>query len=71
MSALTGVLLVSFGLAGTAGAADPVVIGWQSDYARLVSVGPHMAQGSNDYIKLFKSKGGTIEGIPIEFNEHP
>jgi branched-chain amino acid transport system substrate-binding protein len=69
ISALAGAFLLGLGLAGTARAAEPVVIGWQSDYAKLVSVGPHLARGSNDYIDLFKSQGGTIEGIPIEFNE--
>ena len=66
---LAGVLVMTLGAAGTAPAEKPIMIGWQSDYTRLITIGPFIAQGYKDYIKVFKSKGGTIDGHPVDFME--
>lgn len=66
---LAGVLVMTLGLVGTAPAEKPIMIGWQSDYNKLVTIGPVLAQGYKDYIKVFKSKGGTLMGHPVDFME--
>ncbi len=66
---MAGLVVLTAGLAGTALAEKPIVIGYHIDYDRLVTLGPPAGQGMKDYIKLFKKKGGTIEGIPVEFSE--
>jgi branched-chain amino acid transport system substrate-binding protein len=66
---LAGFFVMTLGLSGTAVAEKPIMIGWQSDYAKLVTIGPVMAQGFKDYIKVFKSEGGTVEGHPVDFME--
>jgi branched-chain amino acid transport system substrate-binding protein len=68
---LIGVLAVawvlSLGLAGTAMADKPIVIGLHCDYDRLVTLIP-VPQGMKDYIELFNSKGGTVEGQKVTFS---
>ncbi|MBW2411159.1 MAG: ABC transporter substrate-binding protein [Deltaproteobacteria bacterium] len=66
---LAGVFILVTALTGTALAEKPVVIGLHIDYDRLTTLGPPVGQGMKDFIKVFKSKGGTIDGIPIEFSE--
>ena len=69
MGALAGVWVLSLGLAGTAMAEKPIVIGYHIDYDRLVTLGPPAGQGMKDFIKVFNSKGGTVEGQKVTFSE--
>jgi branched-chain amino acid transport system substrate-binding protein len=57
------------GPASTVLAEKPVVIGYHIDYELLTTIGPQVGAGMKDYIKVFKSKGGTVEGVPVEFSE--
>ena len=66
---LAGVFILVFGLTGTALAEKPVVIGYHVDYDRLTTLGPPVAQGMKDFIKVFKKNGGMVQGVPIEFSE--
>ena len=68
MGILAGVLVMTFSL-GSAIAEKPIVIGHHVDYDRLVTLGPPVAAGMKDFIKVFNKRGGTIEGIPVEFSE--
>jgi branched-chain amino acid transport system substrate-binding protein len=66
---LIGILVLTLGFAAASIAADKVVIGYQVDYEKLVTIGPHMADGMHDFIKVFNKQGGKIEGTPVEFIE--
>ena len=66
---IAGFFVMTLGLSGTAVAEEPIKIGFQSDYAKLVTIGPVLFQGFKDYIKVFESEGGKVEGHPIEFVE--
>jgi branched-chain amino acid transport system substrate-binding protein len=67
--ALVGVLFIVLGPASTALAEKPVVIGYHIDYERLTTIGPQVGAGMHDFIKVFNKRGGTVEGVKVEFSE--
>jgi len=67
--ALVGVLFIALGPASTALAEKPVVIGYHIDYERLTTIGPQVGAGMHDFIKVFNARGGTVEGVKVEFSE--
>lgn len=70
ISILVIAMMLAMGI-GIAGAQEKAVIGYQVDYERLTTIGPPVAQGIKDYIKLWKKKnnGGVINGVKFEFSE--
>ena len=68
-AAFGAVFLATLGFGAVEAAEKPVVIGYQMDYEKLITIGPAMGAGMHDYIKVFEKQGGTIEGIPIKFVE--
>lgn len=67
--ALVGILCIVLGPASTALAEKPVVIGYHIDYERLTTIGPQVGAGMHDFIKVFNKRGGTVEGVKVEFSE--
>ncbi|MBW1817575.1 MAG: ABC transporter substrate-binding protein [Deltaproteobacteria bacterium] len=68
MGVLAALFVLTLVLAGPAIAEKPIVIGLHVDYDRLVTLGPPVGQGMQDFIKVFNSKGGTVEGHKVEFS---
>ena len=50
-----GVFVLCLGIAGPAMAEKPIVIGYHVDFDRLVTLGPPVAIGMQDYIKVFNN----------------
>jgi branched-chain amino acid transport system substrate-binding protein len=69
MGVLTALFVLTLGLAGSAIAEEPIVIGLHVDYDKLTTLGPPVAQGMKDFIKVFNKKGGTVEGHKVVYSE--